>query len=431
METPAHAEEAVLGGLMANNDAFHDVAPFLASDHFTSPFRRRLWGAIRDRLLAGEPADAITVMELLPDDAVTVIDLAKSAYTGATVCVYAAIVRENWRRREAAGIAQRLLAGARDSEPGSVDAAIAELMALNASVTEHEFTGKQALSMAFEAAEKAYRNGGKLPGITTGLVELDEILGGWHDSDLTIIGGRPAMGKTAFLLGLVEAAADAGLPVGLISAEQPTLQIGVRRMSLASGVGAAVIRSGQFADEDWGRLGVGMGKAKDRPMWIYDRSAVTLDELVGIARKWKHQHGIRALFVDYAQRITVPGADRITEVASVARGLKNLARDLQIPVVSLAQVKAAVDSRTGDKRPTAGDLANSDELTREADQILMLYRDEVYNRNTSDRGVAEVLIEKNRHGPTGFKKVAFLSETMRFASLEKQADRWGPQAVNA
>ena len=151
-------------------------------------------------------------------------------------------------------------------------------------------------------------------------------------------------------------------------------------------------------------------------MWIYDRSAVTLDELVAITRKWVHQHSIKIQFIDYAQRITVPGVDRITEVSMIARGLKNLARDCGISIVSLAQVKAEVDKRD-DKRPNQGDLANSDELTREADQILMLYREAAYDHNSTDRGTAEILIEKNRHGPTGFKRVAFREETMQFADL--------------
>lgn len=418
MTTPAFAEEAVLGGVMANNTAFHDVAAVIAADHFTSPFRQRLWGAIRDRILGGEPADAVTISEALPDDAAEVWDIVGTTVTGGTVPVYAGIVRENWRRREAAGIAQRLLSGARGGEEGAVDAAIASLLALNSTVTEHEFTGRQVLQMAFDVALEAHQNGGRLPGIGTGLFELDEILGGWHKSDLTIIGGRPAMGKTAFMLGLAEASAEAGIRTGVFSAEQPAVQIGIRRTSLASGVGAATIRSGQFHDTDWPKVSNGFRDARDRPMWIYDRSAVTLDELVGVSRKWKHAHGIEILFVDYAQRITVPGADRITEVSQVARGLKNLARDLQIPVVALAQVVKGVDQRP-DKRPNAGDLANSDELTREADQILMLYRDEVYNRDSQDRGYAEILIEKNRHGPTGFKRVAFIPETMRFASLER------------
>jgi replicative DNA helicase len=426
MLTPIYAEEAVLASVMARNEQFHEVAPLLTADHFTTGFRQRLWGAVRDRILAGEPADAVTLSELLPDDSDAVIDLAANCVIGHGTVAYAAIVRENWRRREAAGIAQRLLSGARNSEAGAVDEAIGALLNLNATQTECEFTGQQAMLMAWKQAETAYLNGGKLPGITTGLKELNDILGGWHDSDLTIIGARPAMGKTALMLGLSEASSGAGIPTGVISAEQPANQLGIRRMALASGVGAAAIRAGRVEDEQWSRLSAGLTAARDRPMWIYDRSAITLDELVGVARKWKHTHNIGILFIDYAQRISVPGVDRITEVSTIARGLKNLARNLQIPVVSLAQVKAVVDTRP-DKRPTAGDLANSDELTREADQILMLYRDEVYARNDGrevKKGIAEILIEKNRHGPTGFKEFAFMDETMRFADLAHD-DQWG------
>lgn len=423
MTTPAHAEEAVLAGLMANNDAFHEIVATVSEDQFTSPFRRRLWCAIRDRVLAGEPADTVTLMDALPGDSGTVLELAANYATGGSVAVYAALVRENWRMREAGAIGQRLLHGASQRDPSVVDSAIAALMQLNAEVADHEFTGKQILQMAFAVSQEAYENGGRLPGITTGLSELDDILGGWHNSDLSIVGGRPAMGKTAFMLGLAEAAAASGKRVGIFSAEQPAVQLGIRWASLASSVGAAAIRAGRLEDEDWAKISAGIRKARECQVWVYDRSAVSLDELVGVSRKWKHAHDVQILFIDYAQRITVPGADRITEVAQVARGMKNLARDLNIPVVALAQVVKGVDQRT-DKRPTAGDLANSDELTREADQILMLYRDEVYNPDSQDRGIAEVLIEKNRHGPTGFKRVAFLPETMAFRDLSRDM-RWG------
>ncbi len=422
-DSPAHVEDAVLAGIMARNEAFHEVAALLSADQFTSPFRRGLWAAIRDRILAGEPADAVTLMDALPADAERVLDMAANAITGHSVPIYASIVRENWRMREAAGIGQRLLAGARNRDPASVDSAIAALMALNAEVADHEFTGRQIMALAMEVSRQAFESGGALPGITTGLAELDEILGGWHDSDLTLVGGRPAMGKTAFLLGLAESAAATGIPVGVVSAEQPAVQLGIRRVSLASGVGAMSIRAGQIHEEEWGKIGAGIARARDRDIRVYDRSAITLDELVGIARKWRHAHGIRVLFVDYAQRITVPGADRITEVSQIARGLKNLARDLSIPVVCLAQVVKGVETRN-DKRPNAGDLANSDELTREADQILMLYRDEVYNPDSPDKGIAEILVEKNRHGPVGYKRVRFHAETMAFQSFKRADTGW-------
>lgn len=415
--TPAFAEEAVIGGLLLQNERFHDVAPIISADHFTSPQRARVFGLIRDRVLAGEDADAVTIGESSPDDFNYALHLASNVPSASSAAAYAEIVRENWRRREAVNVGLQLVASARAGEEDAVDVAAGRLLALNATVSACEYTGKQAMLQAWREVESNHASGGSLPGIPTGLNALDEILGGWHDSDLTIIGGRPAMGKTAFLGGLIEAAADAGKKPGVISAEQPAVQLALRRLALVSSVAASRLRSGQLEDEDWSRLKNGMSDAITRDMWIYDRSAVTLDELIGIARKWKHTHGIGCLFIDYAQRITVPRADRITEVSQVARGMKNLARDLQIPVIALAQVVKTVDQRQGDKRPNAGDLANSDELTREADQILMLYRDEVYNRESADRGMAEILIEKNRHGPTGFKKVAFLSETMRFADL--------------
>ncbi len=420
--TPAFAEEAVIGGLLLDNMRFHDVAPLVSADHFTSPQRARVFGLIRDRVLAGEPADSVTIGEASPDDFNFAVNLASNVPGSSAVVAYAELVRENWRRREAVQVGLELVSAARAGEADAVDVAAGRLLALNATVSACEYTGKQALQQAWREVERSHANGGKLPGIPTGLQALDEILGGWHDSDLTIIGGRPAMGKTAFLGGLIEAAANAGKRPGVISAEQPAVQLALRRLSLVSSVAASKLRSGQFEDEDWTRLQAGMADAIGRDMWIYDRSAVTLDELVGIARKWKHTHGIGCLFIDYAQRISVPRADRVTEVSQVARGMKNLARDLQIPVIALAQVVKTVDQRQGDKRPNAGDLANSDELTREADQILMLYRDEVYNRDSPDKGMAEVLIEKNRHGPTGFKKVRFLDQTMRFCDVG--GDKW-------
>src|SRR5690606_229620 len=184
------------------------------------------------------------------------------------------------------------------------------------------------------------------------------------------------------------------------SGEQSAMQIGQRSIALEAGVAAERMRNGQFEDEDWPRLSEGMHKLMRRNVRLIDRSAPTLDEVCRTARRWRQEHKIEVLFVDYLQRIRVPRAEsRIEEVAEVARGLKTLARDLDIPVVALAQVKAEVDKRT-DKRPGLGDIANSDEATREADLIGFLYRDEVYHDDSPHRGIAELNIDKNRHGPT-------------------------------
>lgn len=422
MITPTFAEEAVLGAVMLDNAKLHEIAPILGLDQFTSPLRARLWEALKERILAGEPADPVTVCELLPEDAVYVYNLAQNTPSAANARPYAEIVRGNWKRRQAAVIAAGLMSRCREGDESAVDEAIGSLLALNATSSECEYTLKQAMHQAFLQVSEAYENGGALPGITTGLSKLDEILGGWHKGDLVIVGARPSMGKTALMLNLAEAAAKAGKRVGIISAEQPAIQIGLRAMSLGSRVGAADLRRGRIDDLAWARITDAVSKSNGLNIRIYDRSALTLDELVGVARKWKHAHGLDILFLDYAQRVTVPGAERITEVSAVARGLKNLARDMDVPLIALAQVKAAVDTRQ-DRRPQSGDLANSDELTREADEILMLYREEVYYHDKNERGeavrrgLAELLIEKNRHGPTGYAECAFVGETMRFGNL--------------
>ena len=177
------------------------------------------------------------------------------------------------------------------------------------------------------------------------------------------------------------------------------------------------MRSGNVDDDDMGKLLASVKKLVDRKALIYDRSAPTIGEVCRIARKWHHQHGIRILFVDYIQRIESDrGEKRYERVGDVVRQLKNLARDLHIPVVALAQVARNVEQRQ-DKRPHMGDLSDSSEIEKEADQIVMLYRDEVYNPDSPDKGTAELLIDKNRHGPTGFVRCAWMAETMRFGDL--------------
>jgi replicative DNA helicase len=174
-------------------------------------------------------------------------------------------------------------------------------------------------------------------------------------------------------------------------------------------------------DEDYGKLRHGIERMVSRKVFIYDRSAPSIGELCRIARKWKHQHGIKLLLVDYIQRIEGGSGDRKHErVGDVARQLKNLARDLNIPVVALGQVSRDVEKRE-DKRPHMGDLSDSSEIEKEADQILMLYRDEVYDPDSEHKGTAEIIIEKNRHGPVGFARCAWLAETMKFGNLGKVA----------
>lgn len=420
------AEMAVLGGIMLAPDAFDRVGDKLSEDDFYRRDHRLIFRAIGDLARRGQPFDAVTVGEWFETNGFSemiaggayLIELASTTPSAANIAAYAKIVRDKSILRQAIDIGSQLVntafsSGGKDA-PEILDDAIRSLMALHKAEESHEHTLASAVNAAFQRAEAAYQAGGKLMGIATGLPKVDARLGGWSDSDLILIGARPAMGKTALMVNLADAAASVGHTVGVVSGEMSALQYGQRAVSMSSTVAAECMRNGQFRDEDWPKLTAAARLLKSRQMRLYDRSAPTIEEVQRVARRWKQELGIGILFIDYLQRIRVKGmSSRAEEVGEAARTLKDLARDLNIPVVCLAQVVRDVEKRD-DKRPGAGDLANSDEATREADQILMLYRDEVYNENSEARGLAELNCEKNRHGPTGQFILRFDGPTMTF-----------------
>lgn len=415
----AAAEQSVLGGLMLAPEAMYAVTDLLTGEMFSRADHRTIFYQLGDMLAAGQPIDGVTVGEALVRDGHParlsgyLVELASQTPSAANIRAYAQIVRDSWTRQQVQMVGHRI-AKADGEASEMLDAAIADLMRLQHVSQQHEYSLRDCMSMAYAAMVEARELGGKIPGITTGLGKLDTILGGFHSSDLVVVGARAAMGKTALLLNFAQ---DCGVPHGIISAEQPGAQMASRLMSMDSGIAATAMRSGSVDDDDMGKLHTSVKRLVDRKAFVYDRSAPTIGEVCRIARKWHHRHGIRILFVDYIQRIESDKGDkRYERVGDVVRQLKNLARDLQIPVVALAQVTRGVEQRQ-DKRPHMGDLSDSSEIEKEADQVLMLYRDEVYDPESPNRGTAEIIIDKNRHGPTGFVRCAWLAETMRFKDL--------------
>lgn len=427
LRVPPHsteAEQSVLGGLMLVPEALAKVS--LEPEDFYRRDHQVIYRAICDLDRKGQPFDTVTLMEHFEStrqdvDHSYLIGLAANIPSAANIAAYAAIVRDKSVLREAIAIASALVndgfnTSGRDTAE-LVDAAIGSLMALAKQESRHEFTMAQAVTAAFHDMHEAYQAGGAIRGVPSGFGRVDKRLGGFHPGDLVVIGARPAMGKTALLINLAEAAAEKGHCVGMISGEQSFTQVGQRAMSRSSGVAAERMRSGDLEEEEWPYLQDAIVRLKKHQFHIYDRSAPTLDETRRVLRRWKQEHGMSAAYIDYAQRIRIPKAQsRVDEVAEVARGLKEIARDLDVPVIALAQVVKGVDSRE-DKRPTMSDLANSDDLVREADVIAMLYRDEVYHEDSRDKGVAEFNVEKNRHGPCGQFRLAWKAETMRFGDL--------------
>jgi len=391
----------------------------LDPENFSSEQHGEVFAMIRRLTADSLPADAVSVAEAFEREGkrafgVLAIRLAGEEVTTTQPKAFADRIRGAWRLRQAHAIAADLH-GAR--EESAIDVALERLLSLNTVEVRHEYSARDAVGVTLTELQAIHDGSEKTHAIPSGLIDLDRILGGFHRGDLVVIGARPSMGKTALALGMARNAATAGCATGLISGEQPVEQVSARLLSLASGVHATRFRSG-IEEHEWARVTEGSCSVAALPLWIYDRSSPSLVEVVRTARRWSHKHHIGALYVDYLQRLEADGERRFEVVGAAVKGLKNLARDLHIPVIVLAQVSRQVEQRRPPE-PRMGDLSDSSEIEKEADVVLMLYRDEHYNPESEKRGVAKIIVEKNRHGPTGFVEVAFDAPTMRFASLSR------------
>jgi len=399
-------EREYLACVMRNPDLLADVA--VRSEQFESPINQLIYQTMMD---LGQSFDAVLINHRLFEQgereaAARVLDIMNDC-TGiqSNAAKYAVKIKENHRKRKTQEILQE---GMESLDTGAI---VKSLMEIDQAETDHETTIQQAMGQALQDMEIASQTEG-IRGITTGLTRLDKHLGGWHKGDLCVIGARPAMGKTALLLHFAQ---SCGVPLGLVSAEQPAYQIAQRHVASIGKVKLSHLRQGKIGESETKAVITANHRLKD--YWIYDRSAPTIEDIVKIARRWKHKHDIEVLFVDYIQRIQGKGKARHEQVGDVVRSLKTLARDLEIPVVALAQVSRQVELRQN-RRPKMGDLSDSSEIEKEADQIITMYRDEVYDNNTKSQGICELTIDKNRHGYTGTVDVRWIGEHVSFANNE-------------
>jgi len=319
-------------------------------------------------------------------------------------------VRRDKRVYEMTLIADQIKSG----EIKQPDEVISRMMKLSETKRNHSHTIKQAMMAALDKIEEARERGGML-GVTTGYPTLDEMIGGYNDTDLIVFGARPAMGKTAFVLNSAE---RSGKCVGIISSEQGHEQIGQRYLSSKGQVNLCSIRSGDVEDSDWAKITGAVNYFSKAEIYINDEPRITIEKVIRQAREWKHKYNIQALFLDYIQRIdTTEKFNRKNEqVGEVVKSLKAIAKELEIPVVALAQVSRACEDRN-DKRPHMGDLADSSEIEKESDVIGFLYRDDVYNKKSNTPGIAELNITKNRHGECGTVRLSFFGPHVRFEEV--------------
>jgi replicative DNA helicase len=400
-----HVERQVLFTAMQRASSLPDMP--LLPKHFANEQHADLWELVQGLAQDAKPFDPVSVAEFAERTGRrSLMELAMSIGCARDLAVASnarypsGTLITAWRDREARQIAMALADETDRREEGSIDRAIAALMALHTEDRDCEHTAKSAMRLAWDEVMAAHEAGGRIIGVTTGLSDLDESLGGLHNSDLVVVGARPAMGKTGLLLGMTLAASKGG-PVGLISGEQPASQVGLRWMAGGSNVSVGKLRAAKIEEHQWSRLHAAVSETGERSIRILDRSSPDISEVVRVARRWKHQYGIRALYVDYLQKLeisTLSKSPKHERIGAIARALKNLARDLQIPVVALAQVNRKVDE-SPTQRPQMSHLADSSEIEKEADQIMMLWRD--LSNPQAETAAAEINVVKNRHGNIG------------------------------
>jgi replicative DNA helicase len=302
------------------------------------------------------------------------------------------------------------------------DGIVSELMQLEQTKISTECHIKQAVSVALDHIDQAYQQGGTIPGLTTGLINLDGLIGGLQEGLLYIIAGRPGTGKTALMITMaVNAARKEKAAIGIITMEQSNTQIAIRMLASLSRIDSVDLSRGSLQEEDWPRLTSASGVASGLNIWLDEKPAQSLAYIIRRAREWKYKHGIRALLLDYLQLVqTAEGREtRSEKLGAITKGLRALAKELKIPVISLAQLNRSLEDRVKDRRPLLSDLRDSGEIEQDADTTMMLYRDELYNEDSQDKGMAEIIVRKQRDGQLGTVHAAWLGQYCLFENYAK------------
>jgi replicative DNA helicase len=436
-------EQAVLGALLLEKEAYYQVSDLLTPETFFCPSHQRIYQAISDLGAQQAPIDMLTVMQQLlrngalaevqsPDalesGAVYITSLASRMSSAAHVAYHAQILAQ-------LSLGRRLLALSREMQEKATDErndvddllqeAEARLFALGQGNARREAVQlNPLLSGAMARLTDAVERGSELAGLASGFADLDKITSGWQASDLVIIAARPAMGKTAFVLSMAkQMAVDEGVPVALFSLEMSAEQVTNRLIINACEIDGEKLRNARMGDEEWERLLSRSEVLYDAPLYIDDTPALSVFELRSKARRLVREHGIKMIIIDYLQLMTASGAkfgSREQEVSSISRSLKGLAKELNIPVIALSQLNRAVEARQGDgKRPQLSDLRESGAIEQDADMVCFIHRPEYYkifeDESGNDlRGVAELIIAKHRNGAVGDVRMRFRSELARF-----------------
>lgn len=434
LKLPPHsidAEQSVLGALMLDNSAWHDVAELLIVDDLYRKEHKLIYQAMQHQAAESHPIDLVTLSEAL-DNANNLVaaggldylgELVENTPSSANIRAYANIIRERAIQRKLINAANMISDHA--FNPDGRDSVelldLAEKQVFNIADERPRDGGPRIVSPIVDDAlariDRLFEAKGSITGLTTGFRDLDEMTSGMQKSDLVIVAGRPSMGKTSFAMNMVEnALLNADKPILVFSLEMPAESLVIRMLSSLGKIDQTRMRNGQLEESDWPKLTNAVNKIKDKPLFIDDTPGLSPMEMRSRARRIWREHGhIGMIMVDYLQLMQVKGTSesRTNEISEISRSLKTMAREFECPVIALSQLNRSLEQRPN-KRPVMSDLRESGAIEQDADVIMFVYRDEVYNEDTEQKGVAEIIIGKQRNGPIGTKLLSFIGKFTRF-----------------
>jgi len=431
----AEAEAMLLASLMAADTYVAEAMSIVSEDDFYREGHRAVYRAIESLFSTGEPVEPITVIERLTKDGdleaaggrVAVLDLMETPFIAASYRTYADMVRDAATQRRLLQVGQQIEKMVAQRE-GETTAMLQDAETLVYGLSQKGVRGDfaRAHELVIKGIERltaAEESGTGVTGVATGFVDLDKIVGGLQPGNVIVVAARPSMGKTALALGIAEhAALSQERSVAIFSLEMSGDELIQRLLSSTAIVDAGRIRSGRLAPEDWSRIGRAADRLSAARLFIDDSEGVTVGEMRTKTRRLKSREGLDLLIVDYIQLMEGSRVrrdeNRVQELSTISRGLKMLARDLEVPIICVSQLNRAPDART-DKRPMLSDLRESGAIEQDADLVLMIYRDDYYDEASEEKGIAEVNVAKNRHGPTEKVRLTFRGSYAKFDNLAR------------
>lgn len=427
------SEQSVLGGLMIDPAKWDAISESIFEADFFRAEHQLIFRHIQRLIEAGKPVDVITVAESIEStgklDKVGGLgylgDLAQGVPSAANILSYATIVHAKHKEREFHAAIQELsaIADCHGNIAEKIENAVNVLNSLADDKRNSVVSLREATVNVLSSLEQRFASGGEIHGLKTGFLDLDQKTGGLQSGDLIILAGRPSMGKSALAVNIAEnVAIKDGLPVLIFSLEMSEEQLATRTLASVGGINLNSLRSSKLSDDDWGNITHASQRAYDAPLFIDPNPMMTVSQMHVRARKIKRASGLSLIIIDYLQLMGEGGENRNNELATITRKLKAMAKDLRVPVLCLAQLSRKVEERA-DKRPMMSDLRDSGAIEQDADLIVMMYRDDYYNKESDNKGIAECNIVKQRMGETGSVLLTFQGEYSRFKDFAGQYHR--------